>query len=188
MNRLHQFLLIGSFLPLCWLGMMAVHELGHVLAAWGTGGGVERVILHPLSFSQTFVAPNPQPMIVVWSGPLVGVTLPLLVWGVFYAARLPGAYLTRFFAGTCLIANGAYIGAGSLGRIGDAGDMLRMGTPMWVLWLFGLLTAPAGMLLWNGLGRRFGLGEARGRVDQRAAYVSASLLIATVATMLLLSK
>ena len=27
MKRLHQVLLIGTFLPLCWLAMMAVHEL-----------------------------------------------------------------------------------------------------------------------------------------------------------------
>ena len=30
-KRLHQVLLIGTFLPLCWLAMMAVHELGHVV-------------------------------------------------------------------------------------------------------------------------------------------------------------
>jgi hypothetical protein len=27
---------ITAFLPLCWLGMMAVHECGHVLAAWAS--------------------------------------------------------------------------------------------------------------------------------------------------------
>src|SRR5208283_5044107 len=31
MKRLHQALLIGAFLPLCWLAMMAVHELGHAV-------------------------------------------------------------------------------------------------------------------------------------------------------------
>jgi hypothetical protein len=44
MNRLHQVLLIGTFLPLCWLVMMAVHELGHVLAAVATGGMVQGVV------------------------------------------------------------------------------------------------------------------------------------------------
>ncbi len=34
MKRFAQVLLIGTFLPLCWLAMMAVHELGHVLARW----------------------------------------------------------------------------------------------------------------------------------------------------------
>ena len=31
MKRLHQALLIGTFVPLCWLAMQAAHELGHVL-------------------------------------------------------------------------------------------------------------------------------------------------------------
>jgi hypothetical protein len=43
MQRFHQILLIGTMLPLCWLGMMAVHELGHVLGAIATGGTVEKV-------------------------------------------------------------------------------------------------------------------------------------------------
>jgi hypothetical protein len=188
MKRLHQFLLIGSFLPLCWLGFMGVHELGHVLAAWATGGGVVKVVLHPLSLSRTDVHPNPSPLVVVWAGPIVGVMLPLLLWGVFCVARLPGGYLARFFAGTCLIANGLYIGAGSLGRVGDAGDMMRWGTPIWVLWLFGLLTAPPGFWMWNGVGRYFGLGQARGRVDHRTAYISVALLVLSVTLMLLLSS
>ena len=33
MQRLHQFLLIASPLAFSWLGFMAVHEFGHVLAA-----------------------------------------------------------------------------------------------------------------------------------------------------------
>ncbi len=51
MKRVHQSVLIGSFLPLCWLGMMAVHELGHVVGAWLTGGRVAKVVLHPLTIS-----------------------------------------------------------------------------------------------------------------------------------------
>ncbi len=42
MKRLHEGLLIGSFLPSCWLAMQAVHELEHVVGAVATGGRVER--------------------------------------------------------------------------------------------------------------------------------------------------
>jgi hypothetical protein len=45
MKRLHQVLLIGSFVPLCWLALMAVHELRYVVDTATTGGKVERVIL-----------------------------------------------------------------------------------------------------------------------------------------------
>ncbi len=187
MKRLHQYLLIGSFLPLCWLLMMAVHELGHVAAGLVTGGTVTKVVLHPLAISRTDVSPNPSPLFVVWAGPALGVLLPLSVWGVFSLARIPGGYLTRFFAGFCLVANGAYIGAGSFDAIGDAGEMLRSGTPLWGLWLFGAVTIPAGFWLWHGLGRHFGLGESRGRVEPWAAYLSLLLLLVTLLLELALS-
>ena len=57
------------------------------------------------------------------------------------------AYLLQFFAGFCLIANGAYIGIGSFGKIGDAGDkLLRHGSPIWSLWLFGAVCFPFGLV------------------------------------------
>jgi hypothetical protein len=146
MRRFHQGILIASFVPLCWLGMMATHELGHVLAGWSTGGTVTKVVLHLLAISRTDVDPNPKPLIVVWAGPISGILLPLLMWCVFHFARLPGAYMPRFFAGFCLIANGAYIGVGSFDGIGDAGEMMRNGSPTWSLWLFAhriLALAPA---------------------------------------------
>jgi hypothetical protein len=85
---------------------------------------------------------------------------------------MPGAFVLRFFAGFCLIANGAYLGAGSFDRVGDCGEMLRHGSELWQLWLFGLITMPAGLWLWHRQGPHFGLGPARGRVSTGAAYGS----------------
>jgi len=187
MKRTNQILLIASFLPFCWLAMMAVHELGHVLAARATGGAVTKVVLHPLAISRTDVAPNPAPLRIVWAGPILGVALPLAVWGLFWIAKLPGGYLARFFAGFCLIANGAYLGFGSFGNIGDAGVMIRHGSPIGLLWLFGIVTVPLGFLLWHRLGPSFGLGESNGRVDAGAAYVSVGLFAVMFFATLLLS-
>ena len=128
--RIQQVTLILSTFLLSWLLMLAVHEFGHMAAAWITGGHIERVVLHPLSISRTDVQPNPHPAIVVWAGPLVGTFLPLAFCGVFALARLPNAFL-QFFAGFCLIANGAYIAFGSFQRIGDCGEMLHHGSPNW---------------------------------------------------------
>jgi hypothetical protein len=89
--------------------------------------------------------------------------------------RLPGAFVLRFFAGFCLIANGAYIAAGSFGRVGDCGEMLRHGSAVWQLWLFGAVAVPAGLWLWHRLGPHFGLGPARRRVS--AGVACASLVV-----------
>lgn len=166
---------------------MAVHELGHVLGAWATGGTVARVVLHPVTISRTDLAINPRPLFVVWAGPTIGVLLPLAVLGLFVVAKWHGAYLVRFFAGFCLIANGAYIGVGSFDAIGDAGDMLHHGSPAWLLWLFGVVTIPLGLRLWHGLGPRFGIGKDAEEVERGVAYLCAALLVVVVTLELALS-
>lgn len=100
--------------------MQAAHESGHVLGALVTGGEIAYVVLHPLTISHTEMIDNPHPSLVVWAGPLVGVTLPLVIWGLLATMGVPGAYVARFFAGFCLIANGAYLGAGSFFGAGTA--------------------------------------------------------------------
>src|SRR5438034_5975521 len=102
MKRFHQALLIACTVLASWLGMQAVHESGHVLGAWLTGGRVARVVFHPLTISRTDLDHNPSPLIVVWAGPVVGAAVPLLVWAVVGATRFPGAFVLRFFAGFCL--------------------------------------------------------------------------------------
>ena len=152
--------------------MQAVHELGHVLGAWATGAEIRRVVLSPTTISRTDVVKNGRPLIVAWGGPVIGVALPLLLWGLARLARVPNEFLLRFFAGFCLIANGLYVGLGSFGRIGDCGELLRHGSAAWQLWLFGALTAPVGLVLWHGQGASFGLGVARGEVSRSATYAS----------------
>jgi hypothetical protein len=178
--RRHQIVLILSTLLGSWLGMQAVHESGHMLGAWLTGGRVARVVLNPLTISRTDLAHNPRPLLVVWAGPAFGAGAPLLVWALATVARLPGAFLLRFFAGFCLLVNGLYIGVGSFDRVGDCGEMLRDGCEPWQLWLFGAATAPIGLWLWQGQGRHFGLGRCEGRVSRAAAYSSLFVCLALV--------
>jgi hypothetical protein len=187
-QRFHQLILVTSTILGSWLGMQAVHELGHVVGAWLTGGQVARVVLHPLTISRTDLAQNPRPLVVAWTGPVLGVLLPLAAWGGAVALRCPGAYLLRFFAGFCLIANGAYIGGGSFDHLGDAGDMLRHGSPRWLLWGFAGLTVPAGLWLWHRQGRHFGLGRAKAPVSGAAAYASLAAFLALVAIGLVMDR
>ena len=169
MPRFFQVVLIASIFSLAWLLMQAVHEFGHAIAAWATGGTVERIVLHPLAISRTDVEPNPRPLLVAWAGPIAGSVIPLLLWAAIAGSRLSVAWLARFFAGFCLLSNGLYIGIGSFQKIGDAGDMQQYGSPIWTLWLFGLATAPLGLALWNGLGPNFGIGRDALPVSPRIA-------------------
>ncbi len=180
MKRALQLVFIVSTLGLTWLGMMIVHELGHVIGAWMSGGNVEKVVLHPLSFSQTVLSHNPHPLFVVWSGPAFGVLIPFVLLVVMHFAKAPGTNLVRFFAGFCLIANGAYLGLGVFDAVGDAGDMIELGASPWMLWFFGIVTLPTGFWLWHGLGPRFGLDAAGNRATLRSAGVVTALLVAVV--------
>lgn len=151
---------ISVYLFLCWWGMMVVHEAGHVVGAWLTGGIVEQVLIHPLAISRTDLSVNPHPLIVVWCGPVLGCLIPLGIW-LGIRAMLPSwSHLARFFAGFCCVANGAYLAVGSSDGIGDAGDLLKHGCPAPMLWGFGAILIPLGFALWNGLGPAFGIRHA----------------------------
>jgi hypothetical protein len=106
---------------------------------------------------------------------------PLLLWAVAAALRLRAAFVLRFFAGFCLLANGLYIGVGSFDSVGDCGEMLRHGSAIWQLWLFGALTAPAGLRMWHGQGPHFGLGPAKEAVSRSVAYGSLLVCLALLA-------
>jgi hypothetical protein len=136
-----------------WLAMMIVHEFGHVLHAWASGGRVARLVLHPLAFSRTDLRVNPHPGLVAWGGVVWGSLLPVAAWGI--ARRRRRGNLARFWAGFCLIANGAYLAAGAVAPVGDVEDLLRIGTPRWIVIGVGLPLVAAGLALWNGAGRRF---------------------------------
>jgi hypothetical protein len=185
MKRLTQVLLIVSFIAFSWLGMQVVHETGHVLLAWLTGGEVVRVALHPFIVSHTDLGENPHPLAVVWGGPLLGCLFPLAAFGATAFWRRPGVYLFRFFAGFCLVANGVYIGAGRfLAEGADPWVMTENGSPLWLLVVFGLCAAPLGLYLWHRQGRFFGLAEAKGKVSTAAAAVSTALFTVLVAVEL----
>ena len=135
-----------------WLAMMAAHELGHVLGALATGGRVLRATIPLLGFSETIVHPNPWPRVEVWCGPILGSAIPLGLW--FVARRTRGSAILQAFAGWCLIANGAYLGVGWIHDAGDAGELVRLGTPVPVLIAFGTVTTASGLFLWHLLGKR----------------------------------
>jgi len=173
MERLYQVVLILATVIFSWLAMMVVHEVGHVIHALLSGGVVAKVVLCPWEFTRTDVSPNPAPLFVAWGGAIWGVVIPIALWLVARMVVSSYAYLMAFFAGSCCVANGAYIGVGSVGGAGDAGDLLRHGAVHWQLLVYGVTTVAVGLCFWNGLGPRFGLGESKGRIHRRAALAMA---------------
>lgn len=152
MQRFRQIVFVVSLLALSWLAMMAVHELGHVVGAVITGGRVEQVVLHPLTISRTDVSPNPHPLAVVWLGPVLGCVLPVLAGLLIPPRYAVTRRIALFFAGFCLLANGAYIAFGAFDGVGDCGIMLQHGAPLWTLLLFGAIAIAAGFHVWHRLG------------------------------------
>ena len=185
--RLPQLILIATTAPLAWLMMQVVHECGHALFGWLTGGEVRQVVLHSLTISRTDLGANPHPLVVCWAGPVLGSIAPVLLWLVARATKWSGEFWLRFFAGYCLIANGSYLAIGSFDRIGDAGDLLKHGSPIWMLWLFGAVTITVGLRLWHGLGQSFGRGPQATPLRWPAALIVAGALIVTVTVEALLS-
>jgi hypothetical protein len=180
-NRFHQGILVFSTLLGSWIGMQALHESGHMFGAWLTGGRVTKVVLNPLTFSRTDLNENPRPLVVAWAGPVVGVLAPLLIWRIAASTRLPGAFVLRFFAGFCLLANGLYLGIGTYNGVGDCNELLRYGSASWQLWLFGLATVPAGIWLWHRQGPNFGFGAAaKGIVRHDVTYLTATACVVLV--------
>ncbi len=52
---------------------------------------------------------------------------------------------------------------------------------------FGIVCAPAGLWLWNGLGPHFGIKVPNGKVDRTAALGALAVLFITVIAELLIS-
>ena len=180
MSRIVQMTFLISFLALCWLGFLAVHEFGHVLAAWLTGGLVSYVVLHPLKLSMTVLAVDPHPACVGWGGPLFGVLAPLGGYLIARLTRSSRAYLFRFFSGFCCIGNGVYLLVDAFVQSGDGATLIRAGTAQWLIVLFGLTATPIGFWLWYGQAEYFGIGPQKRDIAPRDAVVTVLLLVSVV--------
>ena len=144
-----RFVIRALVFYLSWLGMLAVHEVGHILHAKLSGGRVIGISFPLLGFSQTFVDPNPHAQFVAWGGPVWGCVLPALLLAGLLTFRRKAPLVWWFFTGFCLICNGAYIGLGWLKKSGDAHDLVREGAPLPALIMFGVVCFVGGLICWH---------------------------------------
>ena len=86
-----------------WIVMVVTHECGHLLGGMAGGATCIEFDLAPWRLPYSLHQPDPQPLLTLWSGPLLGVLFPMAAASVI---RKPLAW---FIADFCLVANGAYL-------------------------------------------------------------------------------
>ena len=83
--------------------MLITHECGHIIGGLASGATLTDYDLTPWRMPYSLYSPDPHPLITLWSGPLLGVVVPVGI-----AAVLRQRWVW-FIADFCLLANGGYL-------------------------------------------------------------------------------
>lgn len=162
-------MLLGAF-SFGYNAATAIHELGHALALWTTGGSVTRITLHPFSWSYTYYGSPPTcPLLTAWAGVLFSSSLGLLLLIVIRPRR--GAWTVPLaLMGLCtLMVNGLYLIMDSVFLAGgDATTIIAHGTPRAVVLVIGVGLAALGLVVGYLLLPRLGLTATDGVVSRVA--------------------
>lgn len=98
-----RILRFAILLVVSWIVMTFTHELGHIVGGWACGGRLQQADLLPWHLPYSIFEPDPQPLVTLWSGPILGAIFPAGL-----AILIRGRW-TWFVAHFCVLANGAYI-------------------------------------------------------------------------------
>ncbi len=152
-------LLLGSF-AFGYNVATALHELGHVFAAWATGGTVQSLYLHPFTTSYTSIHPDPSPLLTHAAGVIVAPLAGLVC--IALARRVEGAYTVPLYtAGVATFAtSGIYLVVGTWAGVGDARMLVDLGMPALGLMLIGAGLIAAAVRLAPGVVSLLGLSPA----------------------------
>lgn len=94
---------LAGLLLISYCVMTVTHELGHVIGGCCTGGTLVSAELVPWKLPYSLFRPDPHPKVTLWSGPILGVLIPLSIgWPI----GKPWAWLIAHF---CVLANGCYL-------------------------------------------------------------------------------
>lgn len=138
-NRVVGFvaLLVGSWCVMTW-----THEAGHLVAGWCCGGQLQVAEVRPWRLPYSVFSPDPQPLVTLWCGPLLGVCVPVLV------ALIVNRAWVWFIAQFCVLANGLYLATAWFAGDAflDTAQLLKHGAnPLWIV-LFCVLTIVSGYI------------------------------------------
>ncbi len=120
--------------------MTFTHEVGHIVGGLCCGGTLSEADLLPWHLPYSFFDPDPFPRITLWSGPILGVVVPLAGAFIF---RRDWVWLIAYF---CLLANGAYIGVAWFSPADqlDTTKLLNHGVHPSAIFLYSAITISAG--------------------------------------------
>jgi hypothetical protein len=99
----HRVALFVLLLIASWCVMCFTHEAGHIVGGWLGGGTLTAASLWPWTLPWSIFEPDPYPLVTLWSGPLLGVVVPLVF------AVVVRHMAVWFIADFCLLANGTYL-------------------------------------------------------------------------------
>lgn len=127
-------------LVVSWTVMTMTHELGHLVGGWCSGGKLQSADLLPWHLPYSVFDPDPRPLVTLWSGPILGVVIPLAV------ALLVRRDWMGFIESFCMLANGMYIATAwySGDRLLDTPRMLEYGASRFAIAVYCVVTIGVG--------------------------------------------
>lgn len=139
-HRRYKWLQWPVLLAISWVVMTQVHEWGHVIGGYLSGGQLIALDVWPWHLPLSIFEPDPQPLITLWSGLLLGIAVPFMVALVF---RMPEVWFVSHF---CWLANGSYISLAWISgdRYLDTTKLLEHGAPAWSIGLYCLVSIGVG--------------------------------------------
>lgn len=129
-------------LVVSWSAMVICHEAGHIVCGWAGGGTLQHADLAPWRLPHSHFDPDPNPLLTLWGGPILGVLVPGAI------AVVVRHRWMWFIASFCVLANGCYLalawwsGESNL----DTTKLLRHGASPTLIVLYCVVTIVVGYL------------------------------------------
>jgi len=162
-----------------------LHELGHAIAYWITGGTVEGIIIHPFSWSYCIPSSvSEYPNFTTWGGVVFGTIMGLMLVALVWRWRGPYVMLAFMTGVVACLHNGFYLIFDCLAEShGDSMILISGGTPKAVVIVVGLLMFGTGFILAGMCLRLIGIRSSDG-IKSRILVLGGGLLPYLFATLL----
>jgi len=117
-----------------------LHELGHALGCWLSGGRVTAIVIQSPMPAGFVDGHAPNPFLTVWGGVAFGSlsTLAPLAMAHWLRNNTVALYLALMTAAFCLGHNALYLVVGGIVPYADAENMIKLGAPQWLLVVLGI--------------------------------------------------